>query len=116
MTIESVMSIEEQIIRKMIEILAEHNWLLSDMFDSEEYHKGITVEEAIELFHGVDAYPTMFFHNDVKGTEFGVMLVDGNEFDVIADWTFSATDNSEDSFAKIMDKVCDWVNEQEANA
>lgn len=87
--------IEETIVTQLIDMLAAAGWQLRSGFDGEEEEPVTTYDEAMAFIQSVDEC-WLHFYNEQVGTTHGVFFTPGNGVDIIADYTYSATDGFDD--------------------
>jgi len=109
MTFEESRVNEKSLINKIVEIVATYGWILTKVYDGEEYIKCTTGDEAYKVCDSVDESSIRFEKGD---DEHGVLIIlqNGNSgFDLISDYNYSESNN----FNEAMEKFSDFVNAEE---
>lgn len=102
---------ERLIVSKLIDIAAEHGWKVHSVFDSEEYVRTRTKAEALDAIFAVDEATLRFTHPDCGSKLRGVLLVLGNDMDVVSDWSYPDEDNDLGRFVPMMEAWAKWHEE-----
>jgi hypothetical protein len=104
-TNEKRIHLERRIVRGMIRWLKREGWQLVAGNDGGGWQSVTREGEAMELVFSVDMSQLRF---EKDGARHSVLLVGGNDIDIISDWGFS--DGDPDGFDAVMDAVLEWVN------
>jgi hypothetical protein len=104
MTNEQRVDTERRIVRGMIRRLKEWGWTLHSGNDGDGGWQPLRLEgEAMELVFSVDESWLRFAKGESQHV---VLLIGGNDVDIISDWGLSETDD----FDAAMESVLRWID------
>jgi len=95
---------EIEIVFDLFHTLSRSGWEMFKVYDGEESHHISSVFELIEAVESVELVWVYFRKN---GRTHGVMLIQGNDQDIISDYTYN---NEEDEFQNLVESVSGYGN------
>ena len=90
-------STERKIVSDLYTTLNSAGWILFKVFDGEESYPVSTKQE---LFDAVDSVEYIWAYFRKNGKRHGVMLIPGNDGDIISDYTYN---NEENEFQNLVE-------------
>lgn len=90
---------ERRIVANLIAHMEREGWKVQGVNDGDEFTETADMKSAMELIFDLDE-AGLYFHKG--GTEHRVLLILGNDMDIVSDWNYSEGDA--DGFNAVMEK------------